>query len=560
MPTDTKKQQCDPERPDNFLQSLIKQELQQGKIDRVITRFPPEPNGYLHLGHAKAICLNFGLAEEFQGQCYLRFDDTNPSKENILFVNSIKEDISWLGFKWSGKVRFASDYFDQFYDWALYLIDQELAYVCQLNPDEARKYKGTLKTPGINSPYRNQSVSENLSLFKKMRAGELDEGQAVLRAKIDMSHPNMNMRDPILYRVLKQPHYRTGNNWNIYPSYDFAHGQEDAIEQITHSICTLEFADHRPLYDWFIEQLPVPHKPRQFEFARLRMNYTMTSKRKLKKLVASGLIDGWDDPRLYTIAGMRRRGFRPQAIRKFCTMIGVARAESVVDISMLEHVVRDDLDKNAPRAMCVLNPLKLILTNYDADKIDYLMAAGHPSREGFPQRQLPFTSELYIEASDYRQQANKKYKRLVKGKRIRLRNAFVIEADESLLDAAGNIVAIKARIIENTLGREPEDGIKPRGVIHWVSATINTPCSVVLYQNLFKHPHPDTTEDELSDLINPESKRELTGCYAEIGLQDAPLNHPYQFERLGYFCRDSKQHKSLVFNRTIELRDIWNKQ
>ena len=418
----------------NFLENIVAEDLAAGRVETVVTRFPPEPNGYLHIGHAKSISVNFGLAESFGGRCNLRFDDTNPEKESQEYIDSIQEDVRWLGYQWHGEVRFASSYFQQLYDWALHLVDQGLAYVCDLNAEQAREYRGTLTEPGKNSPYRERSVAENRDLLARMKAGEFADGEKVLRAKIDMASPNMNMRDPILYRIRKAAHHQTGTQWVIYPTYDFAHGQEDAIEGITHSICTLEFEDHRPLYDWFIQHLPVPARPRQYEFGRLNPSYTVTSKRKLKQLVDDGLVAGWDDPRMPTISGMRRRGYTRAAIRRFCQMIGTTRSDGVVDVAMLEFAIREDLNENAPRAMCVLNPLKVVLSNYEQGRVEQLAAPCHPSRAELGQRLLPFTRELYIDADDFREEANKKYKRLVLGKRVRLRNAYVIEEHDLVKD------------------------------------------------------------------------------------------------------------------------------
>lgn len=548
-------------KPAHFIQQIIRKDLEEGKHQKIITRFPPEPNGYLHIGHAKSICLNFGMAEEFGGVCNLRFDDTNPEKESEEFVESIKRDVAWLGFQWDGEVRYTSDYFDQLYAWAIHLIEKGLAYVCHLSPDEAREYRGTLTEPGKNSPYRDRSVAENLELFEQMRSGKLAEGTCSLRAKIDMSSPNMNMRDPVIYRIKHAHHHQTGDKWCIYPSYDFAHGQSDAIEGITHSICTLEFEDHRPLYDWFIEHLPVPAKPRQYEFARLNINYTVTSKRKLKQLVDEKHVDGWDDPRMPTISGMRRRGYTPASLRNFCERIGVTRSDGMVDVGMLEFSVRDDLDKNAPRAMCVLRPLKVTLTNYPEDKIEEMVAPCHPNRDDLGERLLPFTRTLYIDQDDFREEANKKYKRLVLGKRVRLRNAYVIEADLAIRDEQGNIVEIVAHIIEDSLGKDPADGIKPKGVIHWVSATHNLDCEVRLYDRLFTDEAPDAGGKNFLDHINPNSLEILRNCKAEISLAKAGLDDHFQFEREGYFCLDSKYHTpdKPVFNRTIGLRDSWAK-
>lgn len=546
------------EKPLNFLEQIISRDLEEGRTKKLVTRFPPEPNGYLHIGHAKSICLNFGLAERFGGECNLRFDDTNPSKEEIEYVDAIKRDVSWLGFSWAGDVRYASSYFDQFYDWALHLIKEGKAYVCDLNADQAREYRGTLTEPGKPSPYRERSVDENLDLFERMQKGEFDEGEKSLRAKIDMAHGNINMRDPILYRIRKQAHHQTGDKWNIYPSYDFAHGQEDAIEGVTHSICTLEFADHKPLYDWFIENLPVPSKPVQYEFGRLNLNYAVTSKRKLKQLVDEGIVDGWDDPRMPTIAGFRRRGYTPASIRKFCEMIGVTRSDGVVDTGMLEHAIRDDLDKNAPRAMCVTQPLKVVLTNYPEDKFEELTIAGSPNKEDLADRTLPFGREIYIEQEDFREEANKKFKRLVIGKRVRLRGAYVIEADEAIKNDAGDIVEVRARFIEGTLGKNPEDGVKPKGVIQWVAAHKHATFTVNLYDRLFNAESPGAGDSNYLDDVNPNSLTVIENCLGEIGLNDAEVEQGYQFERIGYFCRDSKA-EGLEFNQTISLKDSFNK-
>ncbi|SMF40587.1 glutaminyl-tRNA synthetase [Alteromonadaceae bacterium Bs31] len=544
------------DKPLNFLEQIIKKDLEEGVHQKLITRFPPEPNGYLHIGHAKSICLNFGLAETFGGECNLRFDDTNPAKEEMEYVEAIEKDVRWLGFQWAGEVRYASSYFDSLYEWAVHLVKHGKAYVCELSADEARKYRGTLTEAGQNSPYRDRPVEESLDLLERMKTGGFDEGSKALRAKIDMAHGNMNMRDPILYRIRKQAHHQTGDKWCIYPTYDFAHGQEDAIENITHSICTLEFADHRPLYDWFIENLPVPSRPRQYEFGRLNLNYTVTSKRKLKQLVDEGHVSGWDDPRMPTIAGYRRRGYTPASIRKFCDMIGVTKSDGVVDVAMLEHAIRDDLDKNAPRAMCVLRPLKVVLSNYTGTEM--LTAAGHPNRDDLASRQLAFGAEIYIDKADFREEANKKYKRLVIGKRVRLRNAYVIEADEVLKNEAGEITEVKARVIENTLGKDPEDGVKAKGVIHWVAAHDCAEFTVNLYDRLFTDAAPDAGGKDFLSCLNPESLLVLEGCKGEKSLLNAEPGQGFQFEREGYFCRDEKS-ESLQFNRTISLRDSWAK-
>jgi len=544
----------------NFLQSIIDEDLSSGRVKEVVTRFPPEPNGYLHIGHAKSISVNFGLAEANGGRCNLRFDDTNPEKESQEFIESIQEDVRWLGYRWSGEVKFASSYFGQLYDWAIFLVEQGKAYVCDLSADEARDYRGTLTEPGRNSPYRERTVEENLDLLARMKAGEFDEGAKVLRAKIDMAAPNMNMRDPILYRIRKVTHHQTGNEWVIYPTYDYAHGQEDAIEGVTHSICTLEFEDHRPLYNWFIEQLPIDNHPRQYEFGRLNTSYTITSKRKLKRLVDEGMVEGWDDPRMPTIAGMRRRGYTPRSLRHFCDMIGTTRGDGVVEVAMLEHAIRDDLNDNAPRAMCVLNPLKLVLSNYPEDKVEQLQAPAHPSREDLGQRTLPFTRALYIDAEDFREEANKKYKRLVLGKRVRLRGAYVIEADDVLRGANGEILEVHARIIPGTLGENPADGVKPKGVIHWVSATEGRRATVRLYDRLFNDAEPDKGDRDLLQLLNPDSLHTVTDAWIEPGLAQAEPEQNFQFEREGYFVADRFDHTedAPVFNRTIGLRDTWN--
>lgn len=550
------------ERPLNFLEQLIQDDLEQGKHSQIVTRFPPEPNGFLHIGHAKSICLNFGLAQRFGGHCNLRFDDTNPEKEEDRYVKAIQEDVTWLGYQWPGDVKYASRYFQQFYDWALHLIAEQKAYVCALSPEQAREYRGTLKAPGKPSPYRERPVEDNLRLLDEMRQGMHPEGSYVLRAKIDMSHGNMNMRDPILYRIRHQQHHQTGDQWCIYPTYDFAHGQEDAIEGVTHSICTLEFADHRPLYDWLLDNLPVPSRPKQFEFGRLNLNYTVTSKRKLKQLVDENVVNGWDDPRMPTIAGYRNRGYTPASIRRFCEMIGVTKSDGVVDVSMLEHAIRDELDKNAPRAMCVVRPLKVILSNYPEDKREVFDAPGHPSREDLPSRKLPFGREVFIDADDFREEANKKYKRLVLGKRVRLRHAYVIEAHDVEKDEAGNIVAVLANIIENTVGSNPEDGIKPKGVIQWVAAHEHARFRVNLYDRLFDTASPDSDGKAFLDHINPESLTVVDDALGEKGLEAAGAGERFQFEREGYFyCQsDASSEGCLTFNRTISLKDNWNKK
>lgn len=548
----------EPSRPMHFLESLVAKDLEAGKINKVVTRFPPEPNGYLHVGHAKSICLNFGLAQRFGGDCHLRFDDTNPEKESDEFIQAIQADVRWLGFEWAGDVRYASSYFQQLYDWACYLIDQGLAYVCDLSAEEARTYRGTLTEPGRNSPYRERSVEENRALFASMRAGEFQDGAKVLRAKIDMASPNMNLRDPILYRIRRVVHHQTGSEWVIYPTYDFAHGQGDAIEGITHSICSLEFEDHRPLYDWFINNLPVPSEPHQYEFGRLNLNYTVTSKRKLKQLVDEGVVAGWDDPRMPTIAGMRRRGYSPAAIRTFCDMIGVTRSDGTVDVAMLEHAVRDDLNNNAPRAMAVLNPLTVTLTNLSEDHKEIVMSPNHPQNEALGERELVFTQQVVIDADDFREEANKKFKRLVLGKRVRLRNAYVIEAYDVIKDAEGQVVEVLAKVIENTVGADPEDGIKPKGVIQWVSKSEGGRATIRLYDRLFTQAEPEADGDFMA-VVNPNSLVVIERAYVEPSLLAATPEQAFQFEREGYFVADRFDHSAgaPVFNRTIGLRDTW---
>jgi glutaminyl-tRNA synthetase len=545
----------------NFLENIVAEDLQAGRVTNVVTRFPPEPNGYLHLGHAKSISVNFGLAQRFGGVCNLRFDDTNPEKESQEYIESIQNDVRWLGYEWDGEVRFASAYFQQFYDWAVQLVEQGDAYVCDLTADQAREYRGTLTEPGRNSPFRERSITENLELLAGMKAGDYDEGSKALRAKIDMASPNMNLRDPILYRIRKVAHHQTGSDWCIYPTYDFAHGQEDAIEGVTHSVCTLEFEDHKPLYNWYIEHLSIAQQPKQYEFGRLNTSYTVTSKRKLKQLVDDKVVTGWDDPRMPTVAGMRRRGYLPASIRRFCEQVGTTRSDGVVDFAMLEHVIRDDLNESTPRAMCVINPLKLILTNYPAEQVEELIAAAHPNREDLGERVLPFTRELVIDQADFREQANKKFKRLVLGKRVRLRNAYVIEADEVEKNAAGEIIAVHARIIEGTVGNDPADGIKPKGVIHWVSASRGIPAEIRLYDRLFTEPTPGAGGVDFMEHVNRESFQVMSNCLIEPGMAAAVAEQNFQFEREGYFVADRYDHSAdkLVFNKTIGLRDTWAK-
>ena len=541
----------------NFIAALIETELQNGTVDKIVTRFPPEPNGYLHIGHAKAICVNFGLAQTYGGDCHLRFDDTNPGKEEQEYVDAIKEDVSWLGFSWSGDVRYASDYFDQFYGWALHLINAGNAYVCDLTAEQASEYRGWATEPGKNSPYRDRTVEENLDLFEKMRAGHFDDGACVLRAKIDMTSPNMNMRDPILYRIRKIAHHQAGDKWCIYPSYDFAHGQEDAIEGVTHSICTLEFADHRPLYEWFLDNLPLKSKPRQFEFGRLNINYTVTSKRKLKQLVDDGIVNGWDDPRMPTISGLRRRGYTSRALRNFCDSLAVAKTDGVVDIAQLEFFIRDDLNKTAPRAMAVLNPLKVVISNYPQDALEFLTVPSHPDIE-MGSRLVPFTREIFIDQDDFKEEYSKKFKKkFTPGKRIRLRNAYVIEAQDFEKDDDGNITQVNAVLIENTLGVNPEDGVNPKGVVHWVSASHGKRATIRVYGRLFNHEAPDRGEKDFIQHVNVDSLKVLENCWVEPSLAETDQEATFQFEREGYFVADRYEYsaETPVFNMTIGLRD-----
>ena len=553
------------DKPLNFIQQVIKHDLQSSAIKEVVTRFPPEPNGYLHIGHAKAICVNFGLAEEFGGVCRLRFDDTNPDKESDEFVQAIIEDVRWLGFQWQGEVRYASDYFAQLYDWAVALVNEGKAYICELTAEQTREYRGSLTEPGKNSPYRDRPISESLALLEQMRKGEIKEGLMTLRAKIDMTAPNINLRDPVLYRVKRVPHHRTGSEWNIYPSYDFAHGQEDAIEGVSHSICTLEFADHRPLYDWFIDNLPVPAKPRQFEFGRLNLNYTVTSKRKLRQLVEENIVDGWDDPRMPTLSGLRRRGVTPTAVRDFCDSLAVSKTDGTVDMAQLDHFIRHDLNDNAPRAMCVLNPLKVTLTNWVDGEVEILNAPCHPNREDLGERTLPFARTLYIDRADFSDDTSlsrKKFKRLVLGEFVRLRSAYVIKADGVVTDEAGTVIEVIASIVPDTVGENPPEGIRPRGVIHWVSAEHSIDCEVRLYDRLFSDPDPDGGDKYFLDSVNPQSLDILQGCKAEQSLASAGPDDHFQFEREGYFCLDSRcsSEDKPVFNRTIGLRDNWQQK
>ncbi len=543
----------------NFLKQIIERDLKENKNNgQVVTRFPPEPNGYLHLGHAKSICLNFGLAEEYKGRCHLRFDDTNPETEEAEYVESIQNDIKWLGFDWKDHLYFASDYFEQLYEWAQYLIKQNKAYVCSLSEDELREYRGDFNRPGKDSPYRSRSVEENLDLFERMRKGEFEEGAHVLRAKIDMQSPNMNLRDPLLYRIRKVPHHRTGNKWNIYPMYDYAHPLSDAIEGITHSICTLEFQDHRPFYDWCIENIPTPSEPHQYEFARMNMTYLVMSKRKLLQLVKEGYVSGWDDPRMPTISGIRRRGYTPESIRLFAKRIGVSKAESVIDYEILESCVRDDLDSVAHRAMAVLNPLKVVIENWPDDHEEEILASIHPKKPELGKRTLYFTKEVYIDASDFMENPSADFFRLAPGREVRLRNAYVIKCKEIIKDDKGQIRELRCEYDKATLGGKPtHDGRKVKGVIHWVSASKYISAEVRVYNRLFKVSDPENAPEGQSfkDNLNPESLKIISDAKLEWSLKEAQLENRYQFERVGYFCLDERDSKpnSLVFNMTVSL-------
>ncbi|AAU37734.1 glutamine--tRNA ligase [[Mannheimia] succiniciproducens] len=541
-------------RPTNFIRQIIDEDLASGKHNNVYTRFPPEPNGYLHIGHAKSICLNFGIAQDYQGKCNLRFDDTNPVKEDVEYVDSIKQDVEWLGFKWEGEPHYASDYFDQLYGYAIELIEKGMAYVDELSPEQMREYRGTLTEPGKNSPYRDRSIEENLNLFEKMKNGEFAEGAACLRAKIDMASPFMVMRDPVLYRVKFASHHQTGDKWCIYPMYDFTHCISDAIERITHSLCTLEFQDNRRLYDWVLEHIsierPLPH---QYEFSRLNLEGTLTSKRKLLKLVAEGAVDGWNDPRMPTISGLRRRGYTPAALREFCRRIGVTKQDNVVEFSALESCIRDDLNRNAPRAMAVLNPLRIVIENFTEKEV--LTAPNHPNYPELGTHEMSFTKEIYIDQADFREEANKQYKRLVLGKEVRLRHAYVIKAERVEKDEQGGITTVYCSYDPETLGKNPADGRKVKGVIHWVSATENLPAEFRVYGRLFNVPNPGAEEDILA-AMNPESLVVKHGV-VEMSLANAEPEKAYQFEREGYYCADNKDSKAgnLVFNLTVSLKE-----
>ncbi|ETS29238.1 glutamine--tRNA ligase [Photorhabdus temperata] len=545
-------------RPTNFIRQIIDEDLAVGKHTSVHTRFPPEPNGYLHIGHAKSICLNFGIAEDYQGQCNLRFDDTNPVKEDVEYVDSIKNDVQWLGFEWSGDIRYSSNYFDTLYQYAIELINKGLAYVDELSPEEIREYRGTLKEPGKNSPYRDRSIGENLALFEKMRAGEFGEGKACLRAKIDMASPFIVMRDPVLYRIKFAEHHQSGNKWCIYPMYDFTHCISDALEGITHSLCTLEFQDNRRLYDWVLDNITIDCHPRQYEFSRLNLEYTVMSKRKLNLLVTDKIVAGWDDPRMPTISGLRRRGYTAASIREFCRRIGVTKQDNNVEMAALESCIRDDLNENAPRAMAVLDPVRLVIENRPEGE-QMLSMPNHPNKPEMGSREVPFNREIYIDRADFREEANRQYKRLVLGKEVRLRNAYIIKAERVEKDADGNITTIYCRYDEQTLNKDPADGRKVKGVIHWISASHAVPAEFRLYDRLFSVPNPGAEDDFLAT-INPESLVVHQG-FVEPSLANAKSEKTYQFEREGYFCADScySSAESLVFNRTVGLRDTWTK-
>ena len=550
--------------PSHFIRNIVAEDLSHGKNQGLVhTRFPPEPNGYLHIGHAKSICLNFGLAAEFGGLCNLRFDDTNPSKEGVEYVDSIREDTRWLGFDWGDREYYASDYFEQLYGFALQLVMAGKAYVCDLTAEQIREYRGTLTEPGRNSPFRDRSVEENLDLFRRMRAGEFADGTRTLRAKIDMASPNINMRDPVMYRVLHATHHRTGDRWCIYPTYDFAHGQSDSIEGISHSICTLEFEDHRPLYDWFLDQLGI-HHPQQIEFARLNLTYTVLSKRKLLQLVRQKYVNGWDDPRMPTLAGIRRRGYTPEAIRVFCERIGVAKRNSTVDIAMLEHALREDLNKRAPRVMAVLRPIRVVIDNYGEDKVEEVEAVNNPEDASMGKRRVPFSRVLYIEREDFREEPPKGFFRLSPGREVRLRYAYIIKCVAVVKDPrTGEIVELRCTYDPETKSGSSQSNRKVKATIHWVSAAYALPAEVRLYDHLFTKEDPEEVPQDADWLanINPKSLERLSACRVEPFLANAKPGERYQFERLGYFCVDSEDSsaKALVFNRAVTLRDTWAK-
>ncbi len=556
MPTD------EPTRPLDFIREIVTEDCRSGKWGgRVHTRFPPEPNGYLHIGHAKSICLNFGVAAEFGGKCNLRFDDTNPVKEDQEYIDSIKEDVRWLGFDWEDRECYGSDYFEQFYEWAVQLIRAGKAYVCDLSPDQMRQYRGTLTEPGKDSPFRERSVEENLDLFARMRAGEFPNGSRTLRAKIDMGHPNLNMRDPVMYRIVHAPHPHVGDRWSIYPTYDWAHGQEDSIERITHSICTLEFENHRPLYDWYLDQLGI-HHPQQIEFARLNLTYTVMSKRKLLTLVREGYVRGWDDPRMPTICGFRRRGYTPEAIRSFCAAIGVAKFNSTIDVRMLEHHLREDLNRRAPRVMAVLRPLRVVIENYPEDQVEEMDAVNNPEDAAAGTRKVPFSRVLYIEQDDFMEDPPRKFYRLAPGREVRLRYAYFVTCTDVVKDAEGRAVELRCTYDPATRGGDAPDGRKVKSTLHWVSAAHAIEAEVRLYDHLFAKENPDEVAEgeDFTANLNPKSLEVLTDCRLEPSLAGAKPGDRCQFERLGYFCVDpDSTPERPVFNRTATLRDPWAK-
>jgi glutaminyl-tRNA synthetase len=550
----------DNEAPSNFIRNIMIEDIQSGKHGgRVQTRFPPEPNGYLHIGHAKAICLDFGLAAEFGGRCNLRFDDTNPSKEETEYVEAIMEDVEWLGFKWDG-LFYASDYFQQLYEWAIQLIKDGKAYVCDLSADEMREYRGTLTEPGRDSPYRNRSVEENLDLFARMKQGEFPDGSRTLRAKIDMSAPNLNLRDPVMYRILHMDHHRTGSQWCIYPMYDYAHGQSDSIERVTHSMCTLEFDNNRPLYNWFIEQLGI-FPSRQYEFDRLALTHTLLSKRKLLKLVEEGHVEGWDDPRMPTLTGMRRRGYTPTAIRNFCASVGVSKTNGITQLQQLEYFLRQDLNRLAPRVMCVQKPLRVVIENYPDDLVEEMDAINNPEEASAGTRKIPFSKTLYVEEDDFREDPPKQFYRLSPGREVRLRYAYLITCKEVIKDSSGSVVELRCTYDPATRGGNTPDGRKVKSTIHWVSADHALPAKVRFYDNLFLKEDPNDVAEgqDVTENLNPDSLQVLHDCKIEPSVRDAKRGTKYQFERLGYYCVDRDSGPNLVFNRTIGLRDTWAK-
>ncbi len=546
----------------NFIYERIDADLKSDRISTVVTRFPPEPNGYLHIGHAKSICLNTGIAQAYNGRFHLRFDDTNPTKEETEYVESIMEDVRWLGGDWGEHLYFASDYFEQLFEWAIHLIKAGHAFVCELSAEEIREHRGTLTAPGKESPFRNRSIEESLDLFQRMRAGEFENGAKVLRARIDMAHPNLNMRDPVLYRIQHAHHHRTGDAWCLYPMYDFAHGQSDAIEGITHSICTLEFEDHRPLYDWFLEHLPVPHHPQQIEFARLNISHTVLSKRKLLQLVKEGHVEGWDDPRMPTLSGLRRRGYTPEAIREFCERVGVAKRNNVIELPLFEFCLRRDLEERAIRRMAVLDPLKVVITNFPGET-EYFTGPNHPADPDRGERRVPLTREIYIEREDFMEEPPKKFFRLAPGREVRLRYACYITCTEVIKDADGNVVELHATFDPESRGASTPDNRKVKGTIHWVSASENLPIEVRLFEPLFLQPNPDDVPEGMSflDMLNPDSVRTVS-AFGEVALSDRPSAEPIQFERKGYFILDAKAGSAgrPVYNRSVTLRDSWTPQ